>query len=474
MKINKIFNIKKSQPELDFVNIDISTDIPLFIDPFFLSIRKDNWSQEATRTIRVFFQQIIFFIKKNKISEAKKLFNNLHEPNSTCLGLSKGVPMGRGIGTENIEDIFNSIIKSKAIQTGLIQDLEDNLLFIDGFGKDKLSDVTTNIIREHLIEYTQMQCNLYGIPLTNSTSGFFWNRKNFQWENRYKDMLIIEGRKILLVPKGIVSFCNDYIPQKYFQHFILNFLQHEHLTLNSALVQERRDGTKYVTKKDLKKENLYSKEFLREFTQRNPQILINFKNQTTTLSLSDSEFEEIDLQEIISYLIKELGRITTGNDKATKYHHLILGILEIIFYPDLIYPSLEREIHQGRKRIDITFDNAAFKGIFWRLSNNMKIPCQYIMVECKNYSTDPKNPELDQLSGRFSPNRGMVGFLLCRRINNINLFIDRCKDTYKDRRGLIIPFDDSDVIKLLNYAQVLDYSNIDKYISNRIRNITIS
>lgn len=474
MRISKIFNINKSQPELDFINIDISKDIPLFIDPFFLSIRKDNWSQEANRTIRSFFQQIIFFIKENKISEAKKLFNNLHEPNSTCLGLSTGMPMGRGIGTENTEDIFNSIIKSKAIQTGLIKDLEDNLLFIDGFGKDKLSDVTTNIIRMHLIKYTQAQCKLFGIPLSNRPSGFFWNRKNLQWENIFTDMLVVEGRKIMLVPKGIVSFCNDYTPQKYFQHFVLNFLQHEHINLNSALVQERRDRTKYVTKKDLKKENPYSKEFLSEFTRRNPQILINFKNQITTLSLLDSKFEETDPKGIITYLIEELEKITPGNDDATKYHQLIKGILEIIFYPNLIYPSVECEIHQGRKRIDITFDNAASKGIFWRLSNNMKIPCQYIMIECKNYSTDPKNPELDQLSGRFSPNRGMVGFLLCRRINNINLFIDRCKDTYKDRRGLIIPFDDSDVIKLLNYAQVLDYSNIDKYISNRIRNITIS
>ncbi len=473
MKINKIFNIKKSQPELDFINIDISKDIPLFIDPFFLSKRKDNWSQEATRTIRVFFQQVILFIKNNKISEAKKLFNNLHEPNSTCLGLSKGVPMGRGIGTGNIEDIFNSMVKSKAIQTGLIQDLEDNLLFIDGFGKDKLSDVTTNIIREHLIEYTQKQCKLYGIPLTNSTSGFFWNRKNLQWENIFTDMLIIDGEKILLVPKGIVSFCIDYTPQNYFQHFALNFLQHEHINLHSALVQERRNGTKYVTKKDLKKKYPYSKKFLREFTQSNPQMLTHFKKQTTTLPLSDSKFEETDLRVLITCLIEELGKITPGNDNATKYHHLIKGILEIIFYPELIYPSLEREIHQGRKRIDITFDNAASKGIFWRLSNKMRIPCQYIMVECKNYSTDPKNPELDQLSGRFSPNRGMVGFLLCRDINDINLFMDRCKDTYRDERGLIIPFDDSDVIKLLNYAQLLDRSNIDKYISNRIRNIAI-
>ncbi|MNX30960.1 hypothetical protein D3C86_611360 [compost metagenome] len=103
----------------------------------------------------------------------------------------------------------------------------------------------------------------------------------------------------------------------------------------------------------------------------------------------------------------------------------------------------------------------------------MNIPCQYIMVECKNYSSDPKNPELDQLGGRFSPNRGKVGFLLCRTIENMDLFINRCKDTYKDDRGLIIPFTDVDIINVLeNYS---DWNNdfIEAYISNRVRQITI-
>jgi len=96
------------------------------------------------------------------------------------------------------------------------------------------------------------------------------------------------------------------------------------------------------------------------------------------------------------------------------------------------------------------------------------------MFECKNYSSDPKNPELDQLAGRFSPNRGRVGFLLCRTIDNLKLFINRCSDTYKDDRGLIIPLTDSDIITLLKNINGFDMSYIDKFISNRIREIMIN
>jgi hypothetical protein len=42
MKISEIFQLNKTQPELDFVDIDTNLDTPLFIDPFFLSIKKDN------------------------------------------------------------------------------------------------------------------------------------------------------------------------------------------------------------------------------------------------------------------------------------------------------------------------------------------------------------------------------------------------------------------------------------------------
>lgn len=470
MKISQTFKLNKSQAELDFVDIDINEDIPLFIDPFFISIRSDNWSIQVSRTIKNFFQKVINLIIQNKISEGKELFKYLQEPNTTCLGMSIGAPQGRGVGSGDTDEIFESIIQSKAIQTGLIQDIEDNILFVNGFGKDKLSDMTTNIITKHLIEYTQEQCKLHNIKLTNDIpSGFYWNRQSVQWEQKPTKMLIINKKKIILIPKGIVSFCKDYTPYKYYNHFVLNFMQNEHIQMNSALVQQRNNGAKFVTKKDLKKINPYSKEFIADFTRRNPEVLINFKTQTKSNSLNNHELADINIKDLCQVLISDLQDIPMGAKDATRFHRLVTGILEIIFYPNLIYPTLEMEIHDGRKRIDLSFDNAADKGIFYRLSHNMGLPCQYIMVECKNYTTDIKNPELDQLSGRFSPNRGRVGFIVCRSFENFNLFLNRCKDTYKDDRGLIIPLSDEDMVVLLNNHNELSKDYFETFLSNRIR-----
>lgn len=470
MKISSIFNLGKSQAELDFIDINIQEDIALFLDPFFLGLRNDNWSIEATKTIRSFFQRVINLLKNGQEAEAKKLFDFLHEPNSTCLGMSVGVPRGRGVGATDTDDIFKSIAGSLAIKTGLIEDLEDNILFIEGFGKDKLSDMTTNIIRKHLIEYTQKQCVFHGIPLTaNVPSDFYWNRQTSQWEQQMVDSLIANGKKILLVPKGVVSYCKDYVPNRYYQHFVLNFMQNEHLKLNSALVQKRADGTPFVTKKDLIEKHPFSKDFLASFTNRNPQVLKQFKNRTITSSLTNEEINEIDVKQLVDSLKAKLSAIPSGAATATEYHQTIKGIIELIFYPHLINPDLELEIHNGRKRIDINFDNASETGIFHRFSNNMGIPCSYIMMECKNYSSDPVNPELDQLSGRFSPNRGKVGFLLCRTIDNMDRFIKRCQDTFKDDRGLIIPITDIDIITILDNYNNWNSNYVDKFLSDRVR-----
>ncbi|RZJ47799.1 MAG: hypothetical protein EOO44_21950, partial [Flavobacterium sp.] len=401
-------------------------------------MKNDKWSMDASKTIKSFFQTALNLITDNNVVEARKLFDHLEEPNSTCLGVSRGIPRGRGVGKSFSNDIFNNILNSEASRTGLIENIEDNILFIDGFGKDMLSDMTTNIIRKNLIEYTQSQCNLHGIPLTDGVaSGYYWNMNAMHWEQVYTKQLVINGRIILLVSKGIASFSKMYTSENFYNHFVLNFMQGEEIRIKSSLVQFRKNGTPFVTKDSLKEQNPLTKEFLAAFSTRNPNILENFKNRIRVTSLTNQEISDIQIPDLIEHLILELKQIEKGADSANVYHKLVKGILELIFYPLLIHPQLEQEIHTGRKRIDITFDNAAESGVFLRLHQIMGIPCQYIMFECKNYSSDPKNPELDQLSGRFSPNRGKVGFLLCREIKDLNLFINRCRDTYNDQRGLI-------------------------------------
>ncbi|MNC35054.1 hypothetical protein D3C75_835210 [compost metagenome] len=185
--------------------------------------------------------------------------------------------------------------------------------------------------------------------------------------------------------------------------------------------------------------------------------------------------EEIDLNEFACYLMDRLKSIQTGAGKqATQYHRQVVGIMEFLLYPSLTRPVIEDGIHDGRKRIDISFDNAATNGFFHQLHDVKKVPCQYIVVECKNYSTEVANPELDQLSSRFSPNRGMFGIMTCRSIDNMELLLKRCNDTYRDNRGVIIPIVDNDFIGLLDAVKNSGKNIVEDFLSERLRRVIMN
>ena len=116
-------------------------------------------------------------------------------------------------------------------------------------------------------------------------------------------------------------------------------------------------------------------------------------------------------------LIQNLQAIPAGNDDASRYHHHALAICTVLFHPQLITPVKEFELHQGRKRLDIRFTNAAESGFFQAMMVSPQGRALSIPVECKNYRKEMRNPELDQLSGRFSHHRGFVGLLLCRSMD---------------------------------------------------------
>ncbi|MBR5960973.1 MAG: hypothetical protein IKZ98_08235 [Clostridia bacterium] len=483
MRISELFGLKKSQHELDFVDVDIDFDTPLFLDPYFIAKNDFPFADEARLSLRTFFESLLRALKKNRIAEAKELFSHLGESNEVCLGFSKARPQGKGMGPSDATLIFQSLKESRALKTGIMEDIEDFRIFVKNVDKDKMSDMTANIIKKQLIDYTQEQCKIWGIKLISSIpSGFYWDRGSCTWENQYTEMLIYDGRKILLVPKRIVSFSKEYTPQKYMQDFILNFLQNEELRLNGPLVQHRKDTkrTPYVTKKAIREKldfgNSVDKEWLASFTEKHTDVFGEFRARTRSKisPVSNDDLSSEPLREVCDYLINRLRSIPKGSKDATDYHRTIVGILELLFYPYLCNPAIEHEIHNGRKRIDIVFDNCAETGFFFRLCNTHRIPSRFIMVECKNYSREVANPELDQIGGRFSPNRGQVGIITCRTVDDMNKLINRCSDSYRDLRGLIIPLVDEDFYILLQYKAEKNDRAIDTFIQERFHSIAMT
>lgn len=477
-KFSEFYRLGKSQPELDFVDIDSERDMRLFIDPYAISIRNDEWSQRCNLHINSFFQTALDHIRTNRQQEAKRLLNGLGEPNETCLGLSSENPRGRGVSGKQALDLYDKLSESQAARSGLLSELADCDLFVEGIGRDKISDITTNIIRTLLVEYTQKQCELHNIALTGTVaSGKLWNVENQSWDQQHVALPVINGKKILLVPKSIVRFRLCLDGQEYYNHYVLNFLQDEHLNANSSLVTVLKKGTRKVHKKTLKEHYPFNKEWMAQFTKENPSVLQRYKELLKNIPGADGVLSHRDLDEdfdesaFAKSLISSLAEIPPGNDAANRYHSFIVGALEFIFWPNLMYPDKETPIHDGRKRIDITYTNAAREGFFQRIHSAPNTSANMVMVECKNYSKDPANPELDQISGRFSTNRGRFGLLLYRQTSDHKRLIARCKDTAVDGRGFVIPLGDEQISQILGLIADGKRKQIDSFLDSFFRQL---
>lgn len=463
-RFSEVFGIDKTQAELDFVDVDLATDMPLFIDPFAIRQRPDPFSQTCTHTLVDFFQHVVNNIRAGNEYEAKKLLSYLREPNETRLGFSKNKPQGAGIGDTQAEQVYEALKGSSAVKTGFLSSLEECELMVEGISRDKLSDLATNVLRSHLIVYTQEQCQLHGVPTSQVPVPPCFNPETMEWVSQYAELPTHGNGIIVLVPKAIVRYDPAYEHQRYYRHFVLTYLQAEHMNAGSSLVRFLKNGTPWVAKKDLAERYPCSKEFLYQFSKDHPEVLAKYR-ESLKASETDGKAKEVDQLESDLLIAEALGTalklIPGGNADATVYHRLMIGVLEFIFYPSLLSPKKEIEIHDGRKRIDIVMENGAREGIFQRLRDVRKLPCSFVAIECKNYTREIENPELDQIGGRFSPLRGKVGIICCRRFNNRPLFVQRCKDTLADDRGLILPLDDERVLELLSILQLGNRHRLD-------------
>jgi hypothetical protein len=478
MRFSDHFNLRKSQAELDFVDIPLDTDIELFLDPYALSLENSPWFAECNNLVVDFFHLVVNSIAEGDMTRARRLLANLREPNDTHLGMSSGRPRGAGIGDDQAGQIFDRLSKSKAVKTGKLSDLADAELVIPGIGRDKISDITTNVIRAPLIRYTKEQCDLYGAPTRRIASGFCWDSDRAGWINGYAELPTYRDRRILLVPKSAVRYDLAIEHEQYYRHFVLEYLQAEHVEAGTSLVVTLKNGKRKVHKKDLVKEYPLSKDFLFEFSEEHPEVLERYKDSLPQIPepLTDEQLEirQPDPREAaLTDVIDQLAQIPPGRNAAGRYHNTILGALTAIFSPALVHPVKEREIDQGRKRIDIKFTNRDQTGFFHFISAVHGIRCPYIFFECKNYSDDIENPEIDQLLGRFSDLRGTLGFIVCRSVKDKDLLLRRQRDAVAARRGYILILDDNDILQLLQLRIAGNRAGVDEFLDRKLEELLL-
>jgi hypothetical protein len=278
MRISKTFGLGLTQASLDFVDVDTKNDTRVFLSPTAVSALPSDWGSNSVSLIQIFFRHVLDLIKLGRHEDAEALLLVLREPNETHLGLSRGKSQGRALGKGSAKDLWRALSKSKAAQSGLLVDLEDAALMIEGISVDIISDITTNIIRGPLIEYTQRMCQQHGIPLTEGIeSGPIWNPQNRQWTNSFVQLPLTENGKLLLVPKAIVRQRPDYDAGEYYRYFLLTHMQHVELQAGSSLVELLKNGRRRVTKKRLVQKYGSDKAAIVRETLKHPESLRKYK-----------------------------------------------------------------------------------------------------------------------------------------------------------------------------------------------------
>ncbi|MEU1090770.1 hypothetical protein ABZ401_28815 [Streptomyces sp. NPDC005892] len=455
MRVSEYYNIDRSQGSLDFVDVDIINDIPVYIDPGSIRHLDDDWGRECLTMLTTFFDSVLDAVRSREMDRAKYLLGNLGEPNETHLGFSSGRSAGRGFGKQMGVTLAEKLAASQAAQTGLIEDLEDTAFFIGKVDKDIISDITTNIIRGPLITYTRQMAEVFDIPLVEGVeSGAVWNPRTCEWEQGYVPLPVADGYKLLLVPKVIVRRDMHLSRSEYYRNHLVPTLQSEELSdPSSKLVRTLKNGTKKVNKFDIQDAYGSTKSDITRESLARPDVYANYREMKKKVApdpISHEDLSDAGRSPLPDYdtLLQDVLATPTGKADAGNFHRRVEALLSALFYPSLAMPEIEDEIHDGRKRIDISYTNVARQGFFRHLARH-KIPAQYIYVECKNYGTEVSNPELDQLSSRFSPLRGQFGILACRSFENKENLLKRCRDTALDYRGYVIALDDRDLTRLV-------------------------
>lgn len=458
-RVSTIYKLGRTQATLDFVDVDIRTDTRVFISPRALALLPSDWGDGCVALLQNFFETVLDHIKSDRHDDAQKLLQSLREPNETHLGLSTGKSRGRALGAMSAREVWEALSQSKAAKSGLLTDLEDTVLLVEGIGVDIVSDMATNIIRAPLIEYTQEQCEQLGIPLVEGIdSGPMWHPVRREWFSKHVRLPLTPEGKLLLVPKAIVRRHPLYDMNEYYRHYMLVHMQEIELEAGSAFVHLLKDGSPRVYKSHLIEEFGDDKKAVIEQTVEHPEILARYKKEKDEqpfLPLSHEELADVEDAPEPDWdaLLEAVVKTPTGTAAAAQYERAIEALLTALFYPDMNHPVYQSQIHEGRKRLDIKYTNMAIGGFFAWLSKHYTAP--QIFIECKNYGGEVANPELDQLSGRFGRSRGEVGFLVCRQFKNKNLFLKRCRDTALDGRGFVLALDDDD-LRLLVAARKAD------------------
>lgn len=201
------------------LDVSIVSDLPLFVDPFLLfNSRKRIYQQLHRRIIRY----LAFLRDKSRDSDLDQslvaAWYTFPEVRQTWLGFTRTGNRGSGLGMHfaralhtNLGKLFSGFGHERITKDSHLEKL---CLIEEGVGRDNISDFTTNLIKEYLLDYTQRfaekhlehsRCREFSVPKVR------FNYATESWETVRYFLPKYKNDFVLLTPRDILTKDNPWI-----------------------------------------------------------------------------------------------------------------------------------------------------------------------------------------------------------------------------------------------------------------------
>lgn len=198
MHITDYLGIPKGHSYIDFVDVTTDSDTQLFIDPCLIERGKDQLSRRAAALISSYADQLYKDMRSGQW-KSTAVFDEAHEIHDTKLGYGNG-RNGKGKTSHGMQESLDGLYRL-ANDIPSISKIQDISLLVEDFAEDCMSDLLTNILRQMLSQYTMEQMQKYRKEPCGTHEIQSWDNETHSWKVSQEPYWLVDGHKVLLVPK---------------------------------------------------------------------------------------------------------------------------------------------------------------------------------------------------------------------------------------------------------------------------------
>jgi hypothetical protein len=243
---------------LPFVDVEVSMDNRLYLDPHVVRLRKgpQPFADQALECADTFFQEITSGVLSTSLPDRRRgegLLQHFVEPWETRLGMAAEGFRGHGGASVVGTWIWNTLTTDveALVRVGVLRQIEDLALFVEGVDRDITSDVTTRIMFLPLAHFTAVMIERFpeftaGAHVVGEFEKQVWDSVSREWATAKLTLPVVDGKPLLLVPKGWARPTLLMSVGRFYDTSVLSFAQLEQAVRAS-------DGKLLKTPKDILK-----------------------------------------------------------------------------------------------------------------------------------------------------------------------------------------------------------------------------